>query len=241
MPRVVSPPGVVTVAQGDGTSNSLVSVAGSAAFASASAWSCWVTINNIVNEQPICISDGTSNNYVTVYAIPSAVHIALGRGGSPILDNALSITPAQLAAYGWLCLALSVSAAGATVWGGGTQLYSTSTDSHLTLGATPSVTFCGRYGIPYRNYIAEPAIYTSLSHADATAIAAGERPATRPGHVESWPMCERLTATSLAGVNGHTATLGSTTKLVTNLLRVAASGRVAVSGRVASSGRVTPT
>jgi hypothetical protein len=215
--------------RGDGTANSLVSAGSSAGYALASAFSFWFWIPATPGITGLLeVSDGTNQNRFGLYVSANRLYLYLTRSGAGILGVDMGSTMPHI--NGWHHAAGSLSAAGYTVWVDGASFSSAGTDSHHANGSSPTVTIGTPTLSQYLNgYVAAPALYSSLSQADVDALYAGAAPSSRVGHIASWPGAVPFGATSLPVVGaGNAATLGSTTKLVTGLLRGQASGRVAI-------------
>ena len=228
--RGTAPAGVSMVARGDGTQNSVVSCGSSSSWAMVGAFSTWLYTPQIgTGNSYLLLCDGTTNNAIlfgdhygssfTIYGAKSGSQFF-----QPSFGSAASAGAFQHCAFTW-------SAAGYTVWLDGVSVATSSANNALTLGASPTLYFVGCptaiFAQYCTGYVALPALYTSLSQADVTALYAGAMPSTRAGHIASWPGKDKYGSSSLAVVgSGNVATLGSTTKLVNGLLRPQASGRV---------------
>ena len=226
MSRALGPPGVVTVAQGDGTSNSVISCGISAAYANVGAISAWVLFQSVIpgagESSAFAITDGTGNNRVTWFTYADTLQVYLVVGGTIKVSNTLGTSYNNR----WHHYAITWSAAGCTEWIDGVSVYSSVANLATTLGAAPTFSLGDNvFGAGLFGATAIVGLYTSLTQAQATSLAGSALPSTIPTHVESWPGNVPLTATSWPGVNGHTATFGSTTKLRTPLLRGLSSGR----------------
>jgi hypothetical protein len=216
------PPGVVTIAQADGTSNSIISAGSSSGYASVSALSCWFLCPPVstaaVGYCPVLVGDTAADSYLFLQVNSANLRVVGARSSSNFVSHYIGSANQYTGA--WHHAAVTTSASGLTVWIDGVVAYTTGVDCHLTMGSAPTIYFCGAGGAyantwPATGLIAVVGAYSSLSQADVTALYQGALPSTRSGHIASWAMRDPVGSTSLSVTgSGNNATLGSTTVLL---------------------------
>ena len=199
---------------GNGTASCLVPCGALAAYAGVSAASIWCYVVPNTESEFFEVSDGSVNNQFGLYLHTGLLYAYLARGGSFIVYT--SIGAANQYAGALNNFAVTASAAGFTVWVNSVQVYTTSTDSHLTLGSTPTVSILGgsAAALYLTGWAAQFGIYTALSAADALALTQGQAPSTRAGFISSWACNEAGGNVCYVTGAGNNATLGTTTKRV---------------------------
>ena len=224
---VAGPPGVTTIVQGDGTSNSVVTTGASASLATVSAVSLWFNAPKYSDSCAFFLSDGTTSNCFEVRPLSATqIFLYVYRGGSQILN--VNFTPPGLQRWHLICV--TVSNGGYNVWLDGAVVLSNSTDTHLTLGSTPTFLFCGAATASLYSIcqFSLPGLYTSLNQSQVNQLVAGASPRAIATLVEGWEGKVAAGATSWPGITGLAATFGSTTKLVINKRSKIPSARSAV-------------
>ena len=207
---VSGPPGVVTIAQADGTANSIITAGSSAGYVGVGGMVCWVSTPAFVNAQVFFeITDGTTSN--------AALLSVSGSNSLEVYSTGFATTVYAATVGAWHYWAVTFTSAGWKVWLDGVVIASSGSSAAMSFGATPAVKMLGSgpYARVFNGRIAVPALFSSLSQSDVTALFNGAAPSTRATHIWSLPMQDPVGSTTLAHVGaGNDATLGSTTVLL---------------------------